>query len=370
MQDCCFCAIGWSKVCTNEDIRSVGTTQPDIKKPAKGTEGEQPAKEKTGQQPVNNQLTARSKEKKQDTERKKEKTENCIKLPEEQLTKRTCPKDLRYTAKPNISPDNIFQKEIQEVKLEAEQRLVDSLTRFLKRKLEGQKKKLRANSENRTRRKYVNRQPLYTTHSANHIVNYNNVKLADLQKQFSDPEIVCSIKTTNKQDERCNSVFSDSSEAGHNTSRGISKTDKRHKNRRNASEKRQTAKERELNEKFLKNLYNHQLTDTQPVPGSQIRLFTFTTIQDCWNRLTDTQVNVLSRGLKFIPRAVTNKTNIRRQLLRDFDLLARRMRLQYIFHGQNKEPHPFHVKSNWMPPVQQSVALESSLESVKTQLSS
>ena len=44
------------------------------------------------------------------------------------------------------------------------------------------------------------------------------------------------------------------------------------------------------------------------------------------------------------------------------------MRFQYIFHGQNKEPHPFHVKSNWMPPVQQSIALESYLESVKTQL--
>ena len=43
------------------------------------------------------------------------------------------------------------------------------------------------------------------------------------------------------------------------------------------------------------------------------------------------------------------------------------MRLQYIFHGQDKESHPFHVKSNWMPPVQQSIALESYLESVKAQ---
>ena len=65
---------------------------------------------------------------------------------------------------------------------------------------------------------------------------------------------------------------------------------------------------------------------------------------------------------------MTNKIIIRRQLLRDFEQFARRMRLQYIFHGQNKEPHPFHVKSNWMPPVQQSIALESYLESVKTQL--
>ena len=44
------------------------------------------------------------------------------------------------------------------------------------------------------------------------------------------------------------------------------------------------------------------------------------------------------------------------------------MRLKYIFHAENKEPHPFHVKSDWKPPVQTSVALESYLESVKIQL--
>ena len=77
---------------------------------------------------------------------------------------------------------------------------------------------------------------------------------------------------------------------------------------------------------------------------------------------------MLSKGLKFIPTPVTNETIIRRQLLRDFEQFARRMRLQYIFHGQNNEPHPFHVKSNWMPPVQPSVALESYLENVKAQL--
>ena len=40
----------------------------------------------------------------------------------------------------------------------------------------------------------------------------------------------------------------------------------------------------------------------------------------------------------------------------------------YIFHGQNKEPHPFHFKSNWMPPVQPSIALEGYSENVKAQL--
>ena len=41
------------------------------------------------------------------------------------------------------------------------------------------------------------------------------------------------------------------------------------------------------------------------------------------------------------------------------------MRLKYIFHGNGKEPHPFHVKSDWDPPVQPSVAVETFLEEVK-----
>jgi len=45
-------------------------------------------------------------------------------------------------------------------------------------------------------------------------------------------------------------------------SKGISKT-KRHKNTRNTSGKRRAAKERELNETFLKNLATHQLSDDQ-----------------------------------------------------------------------------------------------------------
>ena len=44
------------------------------------------------------------------------------------------------------------------------------------------------------------------------------------------------------------------------------------------------------------------------------------------------------------------------------------MRLQYIYHGENNEPHPFHVKSGWIPPVQHSVALESYLEETRVLL--
>ena len=60
--------------------------------------------------------------------------------------------------------------------------------------------------------------------------------------------------------------------------------------------------------------------------------------------------------------------NIRRQLMRDFEQFARRMCLQYIFHGDNSDPHPFHIKSDWISPIQPSVTLESYLEEVKISL--
>ena len=77
---------------------------------------------------------------------------------------------------------------------------------------------------------------------------------------------------------------------------------------------------------------------------------------------------MLAKGLKFIPTPRENETQIRHHLLNDFEHFARTMRLQYIFRGEDNEPHPFHVKSNWIPPVQSSVALESYLEEVKVQL--
>ena len=74
---------------------------------------------------------------------------------------------------------------------------------------------------------------------------------------------------------------------------------------------------------------------------------------------------VLSRNAKVLLR---NEIQIRCHLLKDFDQFARRMGLQYIYHGENNEPHPFHVKSGWIPPVQNSVALESYLEETRVLL--
>ena len=86
------------------------------------------------------------------------------------------------------------------------------------------------------------------------------------------------------------------------------------------------------------------------------------------NNLSSDQANLVSKGLKFIPTPVTNEKHLRQQLLQDFNQFARRMHLQYMFYEVDKEIHPFHVKSNWVPPVQLSVALETYLEEVKIQL--
>ena len=84
--------------------------------------------------------------------------------------------------------------------------------------------------------------------------------------------------------------------------------------------------------------------------------------------MTDAQIKLISHDLKFIPVNKVNKNRIRSQcrilrFLQDECVLNTCM-----FYGHNRNFHPFHVKSNWNPPVQKSVALESYLEEVKLQL--
>ena len=117
------------------------------------------------------------------------------------------------------------------------------------------------------------------------------------------------------------------------------KLERRKKKWRNSLKNKRQTKESETKEKLVHNLSSHQLTDSQ--------------------------VNLLSRDLKFIPTPAKNETRIKQQLLRgDFKQFARRMRLLYIFSPKTREPHPFHVKSTWMHQVQHYVALESYLENL------
>ena len=147
---------------------------------------------------------------------------------------------------------------------------------------------------------------------------------------------------TNKQSESYSCLLSDSLEV-----RGKGKANRRDnkaaKNRKRKERRKIKDKKRFFNaigscKQYIKNLSNEQLKDKQ--------------------------ITLLQLGLKFIPTPVTKENLIRRQLLADFNQFARRMRLQYIFHGEENEPHPFHVKSDWEPLVQLSVALETFLEEV------
>ena len=120
---------------------------------------------------------------------------------------------------------------------------------------------------------------------------------------------------------------------------------------------RNTAKRRQRRKKSSNNIVSFQTTSGEKY------------IKNLSNKkITDSQIKLISHGLKFIPVNKLNENRIRRQLLQDFETFARRMRLKYMFYRHNRNVHPFYVKSNWNPPVQKSVALENYLEEVKLQL--
>ena len=62
--------------------------------------------------------------------------------------------------------------------------------------------------------------------------------------------------------------------------------------------------------------------------------------------LTYDQINLLSWGLKFVATPIKNKTTLKKQLLTDFRDFARRMWLQYIYHGEDKNIHPFFIRTS------------------------
>ena len=154
------------------------------------------------------------------------------------------------------------------------------------------------------------------------IVNNDNVKLAELEKRIIDLTNIVSthVISTNKRVESYNIVFSEPSATTTNLfkSNCLPRNQRCRMRQKNAT---QVLKHKnETNEKCVAYFSSHQLTNNQ--------------------------VSVISKGLNFIPTPMTDETKIRHQLLEDFEQFARRMRLQYIFHRQNKKPHPFHVKSN------------------------
>ena len=145
----------------------------------------------------------------------------------------------------------------------------------------------------------------------------------------------------NKESESYPCVFTDSSVKGREKEKRKIRNEKKHSRRSN---RRRDANRinTQFKQRYIKNLSN------------------------C--KMTTVQINLLSKGWNFIQTPVLEENRIRQKLLLDFKQFVRRMRLRYIFHNKESAQHPFHVKSNWEPPVQQSVALETYLEEVKVQL--
>ena len=98
---------------------------------------------------------------------------------------------------------------------------------------------------------------------------------------------------TNERDEKYTGLFPEY--------RNLKQRDKRNKISNRMRKQRHTVEETaqlEANEKHIKTLSNKQVTESQ--------------------------IDLLAKGLKFIPTAVTKDNHIKQQLLRDFEQFARR----------------------------------------------
>ena len=277
-------------------------------------------------------------------------SQNALKSLKKHLERQTCPKSLQYRARAKIKADGEFRKDIKRLRSKAEQDYVQALVRFHNRNIEGlrtairQEKRVQANKK---RKSTVTKTTAFARSAPNETVNENTVTRVSNRIEELKAEIM-SLSTfldgNNKQKRDYTCLLSDSRniKGGHGKINPSQTQNKKRKERRKNDRKDRLLAQTEANKKHIKNLSNITLTSDQ--------------------------TNLLAKGLKFIPTPKENDTQIRRHLLKDFENFARRMRLQYIFFGEDNEPHPFHVKSNWIPPVQKSVALESYLEEVKVQL--
>ena len=163
-------------------------------------------------------------------------------------------------------------------------------------------------------------------------------QLSELQKMFCQMSETMNVNKS-RVEQYSMVCFTDSRGPKRNSIKGNNKRSFR----RNSLKKTLALNMRAQNEKYIKNFSNKALSDDE--------------------------VKLLSRGLKFIPTPPVPTSN--KSLLKDFDRFARTMRLKYMFANKKKTTaHPFHVKSTWQPPMQSSVALEDYLEETKLELAS
>ena len=235
------------------------------------------------------------------------KSKDAIRKLERHMKDKTCPKSFQYSARANIPPDETFVKDIKRVKEEAEQGFINALLQYHKRRLNGQENKLKKAKLSKNTSTFastdVNRSMREQSHSANteNIVNHDVNKVDKLQEFNELKQIlythVLQNSANNKNVEKYNSVISENltTPTGVQNKKGY-KTNNKRKERRKKMAKKRIETQRKNNEKFIRNFSNQQLSDSQ--------------------------VSILSKGLKFVPTPVTDENYIRRQLLLDFEHFA------------------------------------------------
>ena len=260
---------------------------------------------------------------------------------------------MHYDAKAKIQADEGFKEEIKTIRKQAEQKLLGALIKFHHRNIDSNKRHLNKVSHKKrlteANKKAVNRSEhdstLDFTLGKTPDTNVLKQQVQNIQQQFRlMQEMMSNLKkATNKDVSAYPGVLTES----FNGKQRISNTRKyltnKCKHRKKLAKKSITKRDEEIKSTYTRNLSNCNLT-------------------------TD-EINLLSKGLLIIPSPHTTTDSVKKQILRDFNQFARRMRLRYIYHGRGKMKHPFYVKSNWEPPVQQSVALETYLEETKIKLS-
>ena len=85
--------------------------------------------------------------------RKIEQSETSIVKLQAHTKKSTCPRDLHYVAKANITTDEEFKTEINSKKKEAELKFIGALTKFHYRRVERNNDKLRRAKSDKSRSK-------------------------------------------------------------------------------------------------------------------------------------------------------------------------------------------------------------------------
>ena len=221
-----------------------------------------------------------------------------------------------------VTHDEAFKNEIGLIRKKAEQALIGALVKYHHRHAERLTNKLRKLEQHKSRRNTVTKQmsqqktPSQATKKTVNKDEDVNELAEELKTKISEVDVLLeqmrSQACANKQSESYSCLLSDYIRSNGKRESKPQRQQSGQKLQKKRVEKNQRQKALckaiETCKQYIKNLSNEQLTDEQ--------------------------ITLLSRGLKFIPKPVTKENLIRRQLLADFNQFARRMRLQYYFTGK------------------------------------